>query len=485
MLKRIFSLLLTVTLLAWTTPAVAQSSGPTDTPTPAPTQQPAPSGPTYVIQSGDTLSSIASDFGITLSDLMAANNITNANNISAGAQITIPGLDGITGNLDRQSVAYGDTLDSIGRRDQVPLDLLRRLNRITSPAELYAGRGLIVPQKDNFTPLSTRLSLQPGETLLEAAVLAQSDPWTLADLNQLKASWAALPGEVLYTGAAASSDGPGASGLPSAILSASVAPLPITQGGTAEITVQTMPGATLSGMLVDRALQFFSLGNDKFVALQGAYALLDPGPYPLEIDATLPDGSKQSFSQMVIIKDGNYPTDPVLTVGSDTIDPAENDAEIKQLETITAPVTPTKYWQGGFTNPTLPQFADCHPSFFGDRRNYVGSGTTKTYHSFHAGLDFCEQVGDPLFAAADGVVVFTGMLTAHGNTTILDDGWGIYTLYAHQSEIDVQVGQTLKAGDKIGLAGATGRVTGPHLHFEVWVNGVEVNPVDWLKNVYP
>ena len=219
--------------------------------------------------------------------------------------------------------------------------------------------------------------------------------------------------------------------------------------------------------------------------MQGAYALLAPGPYPLELDATLPDGSKQSFTQMVIIQDGHYPTDPVLSVSSETIDPVENDAEIKQLETLTTPVTTTKYWQGGFKNPTLPQFADCHPSFFGDRRNYVGSGTTQTYHSFHAGLDFCEQVGDPLTAAADGVVIFTGMLTAHGNTTIIDHGWGIYSMYSHQSEIDVQVGQTLKAGDPIGLAGATGRVTGPHLHFEVWVNGVEVNPLDWLQNVYP
>jgi murein DD-endopeptidase MepM/ murein hydrolase activator NlpD len=478
--KRYVSLLLTIGMLWWTTPAVAQDTGPTATPTPE-----GVSGPVYIVQPGDTLYNIALDFGVSLSDLLSANNITDANTISAGAQITIPGLQGISGVLTMQPIVFGDTLDSISRRDQVPEDMLRRLNHITSPEELYAGRSLIYPKKDSFTPLSTRIDLKPGQTLLEASVLAQSDPWSLTSLNELKGSWAAAPGEALFSAAPAPATTPAASGLPAAIVSATFSPLPIIQGGTAEITVQTLPGVTLSGTLVDRSLHFFAPEKDKYVALQGAYALLEPGPYPLEIDATLPDGSTQRFEQMVIVKDGEYPTDPVLTVGSDTLDPVENDAEIKQLQQLTAPVTPTKYWQGGFKNPTLPQFADCHPSFFGDRRNYIGSGTAQTYHSFHAGLDFCEQVGDPLYATADGVVIFTGLLTAHGNTTIIDHGWGIYSMYSHQSEMDVQVGQTVKAGDQIGLAGKTGRVTGPHLHLEVWVNGVEVNPVDWLTNIYP
>ncbi len=77
------------------------------------------------------------------------------------------------------------------------------------------------------------------------------------------------------------------------------------------------------------------------------------------------------------------------------------------------------------------------------------------------------------------------MLTVHGNTTIIDHGWGIYSMYCHQSEFDVQVGQQVKAGDLIGKVGSTGRVTGPHLHWEIWVNGIEVNPIDWLTITYP
>ncbi len=72
-----------------------------------------------------------------------------------------------------------------------------------------------------------------------------------------------------------------------------------------------------------------------------------------------------------------------------------------------------------------------------------------------------------------------------GNATFIDHGWGVYTAYYHQKEIDVAVGQQVQAGQLIGQIGATGRVTGPHLHFEVWVNGIQVDPLDWLNNTYP
>jgi murein DD-endopeptidase MepM/ murein hydrolase activator NlpD len=72
-----------------------------------------------------------------------------------------------------------------------------------------------------------------------------------------------------------------------------------------------------------------------------------------------------------------------------------------------------------------------------------------------------------------------------GNTTIIDHGWGIYTAYFHQAEIKVGVGDVVLPGQDIGTIGATGRVTGPHLHWEIWVNGVQVQPLSWLENIYP
>ncbi len=484
MLKRIIPLFVTIAYLLWALPVAAQDSTPTVTPTSLQEASPQPaSGPVYIIQPGDGLSSIASKFGVTLSDLMAANGITDPNNISAGAKIIIPGLEGITGILDTEIIGYGDTLHSISRRNQISEDLLRKLNHITSPSELYAGVSLVYPQKDNFSPLSNRVSLVVGETLLEASVRAQADPWTLVTLNSLKGSWAATPGDVLYTTGEAPAGSPEPNGMPSAFASVTVSPLPMKQGGTSEIIVQAASGVTLSGTLVDKRLHFFPLQDGKQVSLQGIHAMLDPGPYPLILEATLPDGSKQSFEQMVIVQSGYYPNDPVLTVEPATIDPAVNDPELQKITDLTEPDTAQKSWQGIFKNPSV--FPDCFTSRYGNRRIYIGQGTDEKFHSFHSGLDFCGGLGLQITAPADGVVIFAGPLTVRGNATIIDHGWGVYSGIWHQSEIDVQVGQTVKAGDVIGLVGGTGRVTGAHLHWEIWVNGIQVDPMDWLENIYP
>jgi murein DD-endopeptidase MepM/ murein hydrolase activator NlpD len=126
---------------------------------------------------------------------------------------------------------------------------------------------------------------------------------------------------------------------------------------------------------------------------------------------------------------------------------------------------------------------------FGERRSYNNG----VYTNFHAGLDFGGGEGLDIYAAADGVVVFTGSLEIRGNATIIDHGWGVYTAYFHQSEIDVKVGDHVQAGQVIGKVGHTGRVddsagfqnAGAHLHWEIWVNGVQVDPVEWLNYEYP
>jgi murein DD-endopeptidase MepM/ murein hydrolase activator NlpD len=83
-------------------------------------------------------------------------------------------------------------------------------------------------------------------------------------------------------------------------------------------------------------------------------------------------------------------------------------------------------------------------------------------------------------------VVFVGsLLTVRGNVTIIDHGWGIYSGFYHQSKINVKVGDVVEAGQIIGQIGGTGRVTGPHLHWDLFVNGIQVDPLDWLDRVYP
>ena len=84
-----------------------------------------------------------------------------------------------------------------------------------------------------------------------------------------------------------------------------------------------------------------------------------------------------------------------------------------------------------------------------------------------------------------GKVVFTGLLTVRGNATIIDHGWGVYSGFYHQSKILVKVGDTVTPGQIIGEIGGTGRVTGPHLHWDLFINGIQVNPLDWLDRAYP
>jgi murein DD-endopeptidase MepM/ murein hydrolase activator NlpD len=98
----------------------------------------------------------------------------------------------------------------------------------------------------------------------------------------------------------------------------------------------------------------------------------------------------------------------------------------------------------------------------------------------HTGIDFGVSYGTPIHAAADGVVVSAGPLGGYGNATIIDHGGSLATLYAHQSQLRVSPGQHVSRGQIIGLSGCSGYCTGPHLHFEVRVNGVPVNPLPYL-----
>jgi murein DD-endopeptidase MepM/ murein hydrolase activator NlpD len=478
-------LILLISVLCAAQPAFAQTSTPPSA---------LPSGPTYIIQSGDTLSSIADRFNISLSDLMTANSITDPNTIQAGQQLVIPGLQGVTGTLGTEVINFGDSFRSLVRQTQISAALVEKLNHSISPSEFYVGANMIVPQQGNTSTLTNRSTPQAGESLLEIAVKQNTDPWTMVGLNGLSGSWDALPGDVLYATGTASASGQTASGLPSAFLNVQIPHLPFKQGGTAEIIVKPANGATLSGVLADQPLHFFPMGNGSMVALQGIYVELNLGVYPLELDATLSNGTKQSFEQMVLVGIGDQPK-VTETVPPDN--PAVMASEDKQVTSIASISTPTKLWQGKFSVPIyLPsnvQLRNCETDWFGTPRIYSFNGSTNNY--FHSGVDFSACLSPhalDIYAAASGKVVFAGMfpvlgneMPPRGNVTMIDNGWGVYTLYAHQSEIGVTVGQQVQAGQLIGQIGATGHVTGPHLHFEMWVNGIQVNPLDWLNNAFP
>ena len=443
------------------------------------------SGPIYIVQPGDSLSSIAARFSVSLADLMSANNIADANQLDVGQQLVIPGLEGITGILNTEVINFGDSFRTLMRRTQGSQALFKKMNHVVSPSEFYVGVSMIVPAQGESHSLTTRLSPSTGESLLELAVKHNTDTWSLLHYNNLQGSWDGLPGDTLFS--TGENGDQSASGLPSAFVSAEIRDLPIKQGGTGVITVQTMPNITLSGILVDLPLHFFPAESGKQVALQGVHALLEPGIYPLRLDAKLPDGTTQSYEQSILIVSGNYPDEIIPLEDPAFIDPAVTEPELEQLMALVAESTPTKYWMGDFISPAI---AYAESTFFtsryGNRRTYVIQGTeAKVGGFFHTGLDFGGGVGLAITAPAAGRVVFAGPLTVRGNATVIDHGWGVYSGFWHQSEIQVQVGQAVEQSEVIGLVGGTGRVTGPHLHWELWVNGIQVDPLDWLIQTYP
>ncbi len=440
-------------------------------------------GPIYIVQPGDSLSVIAWRFNVSMNELMAANDITNPNQLAAGQQLIIPGLEGVSGVLRTEIVNFGDTYRSLIRRTQAPPGLFKKLNRLVSPSQFYVGASMIVPENAH-RPSLRRISLRPGESMLEAAVRSNTNIWTLAGINDLQGSWSALPGDTLF--APGEAEGAGVSGLPSAFLSVEIRGLPIKQGGTGVIKVAAQAGVSLGGILVDRPLKFFPNGEGKQIALQGVHALLEPGVYPLRLDASLPNGSVQSFEQPILIVSGFYPEDPILYVDPVTIDPASTEPESEQIAAITSPATPEKLWNGIFVSPAIAYAQSTYfTSRFGNRRTYIGLGSGLQIQGFHTGLDFGGGEGLAISAPAAGRVVFAGPLTVRGYATVIDHGWGVYSGFWHQSAIHVREGEMVEQGQVIGLVGATGRVTGAHLHWELWVNGVQVDPLDWLIQAYP
>jgi murein DD-endopeptidase MepM/ murein hydrolase activator NlpD len=456
---------------------------------PARAQESQPDLPIYVVQAGDTLWGIALRFGVDLNDLMRANNIADAGQIAEGAELVIPGLQGVRGRLETTEVPFGESLRSLTRRYQLGEDQLARLNHLTTRSEVFAGYILVVPQSEQSRAFGGRIGVAPGQTLLEAALLAGQNPWALAAANRLERRWQALPGEILRAagaGAQASSDGPGA--LPGEIAGVAIDPLPLGQGRTTLIRVDGAPGLTLSGGLLGRTLHFFADSEGSYVAFQGVPALAEPGRYMLTISGTLPSGAPFSLSQAIPVVLINYPFDRPLTVDPKTVDPEVTGPEDRQWTGAAQAATPQRYWSGRFRLPSekLPEAycldsGECWSSRFGNRRSYNGS----PYRFFHTGLDIIGQPGDKIIAPAPGRVVFAGPLTVRGQATMIDHGWGIYTGYMHQSEILVQVGDIVEAGQVIGLVGRTGRVEGPHLHWEVWAGGVQVDPLEWLVRVFP
>src|SRR5277367_2040900 len=201
------------------------------------------------------------------------------------------------------------------------------------------------------------------------------------------------------------------------------------------------------------------------------------GKYEFAVAVKLQNGESINCRAMVEVKEGHFATEN-LTVKKQFVEPnPEQEAraaeETKRLREIYDRVTPERLWDGPFRMPLVGEFKG---SNFGKRRVLNGHPGSP-----HSGVDFPAPTGTPVHAAQKGRVVLAEELFFSGNTVIIDHGLGIYTFYCHFSEIDAKVGDEVMAGTILGKVGATGRVTGPHLHWGLQVEHARVNAIEILK----
>lgn len=188
-----------------------------------------------------------------------------------------------------------------------------------------------------------------------------------------------------------------------------------------------------------------------------------------------PDGN---LSLTIEISKVSYPTETLVVESAKVTPPPETLERIAQekaqAEKIYATYTPRRYWSKPFIRP----IESITTSEYGSARTYNG-----VLKSYHGGVDFRAKTPLPILASNDGVVVLAQDRYYSGGTVIVDHGEGIYTCYFHFSQLDVKVGDNVTRGQPIGLSGATGRITGPHLHFGIMIHGVQSDPIDFMAQI--
>jgi len=433
--------------------------------------------PIYVVQSGDTLSAIALKFYTTVDAIMSVNSRTSADALSIGTRLYIPGLSGMNGILTTEYAPLGASLTSLARRSQTLPSQLAKLNKITAPSELYIGREIILTFDENAAPVETMPSLLPGQSLLELAVAKNTNPWQVAQRNQLLNPNHALPRDTYYTTAAQA--GGGNLAVPG-VRSIEIDNLPFRQGNTWVVKVDAEPEMSISAALRGVTPAFVDLGQGNYVAFGGINALTEPGIYPLTLEFTPKNSSVYRFVQYVMVNSSNFEIDKPLQVDPSTIDDANVIEENERFAEIVKPVSPNQLWTGQWIYPAADY--DCIRSFFGSRRTY--NDDPRLY--YHTGLDLGYCYGINIIAPADGrVAAVLPDQIVRGNLLVIDHGLGIYSVYMHMAKFNVEEGQMVKQGDLLGEIGNTGRSVGPHLHFEIDIHGTPVNPLTWLNRVFP
>jgi murein DD-endopeptidase MepM/ murein hydrolase activator NlpD len=248
----------------------------------------------------------------------------------------------------------------------------------------------------------------------------------------------------------------------------------VRQGGSAVVYLTEVATAAT---LTFQGRQYPMLPDGtRWWAIIGAGAFTQPGLYPVSVAyAPAANAAVMTVTSSLSVTDYDFPVEYIqldpTTAALLAPDIVQN--ELARRAAIFAGYTMQRLWSGAFVRPAQGALS----GVYGEGRSYNGGPVT----DYHKGTDFIGSTGAPVYAAARGRVAFTGELQVRGNAIMLDHGAGLFTAYHHLSAIEVTPGQTVNAGERIGAIGATGLVTGPHLHWEVILRGVEVDGEPWLQ----
>jgi len=256
-------------------------------------------------------------------------------------------------------------------------------------------------------------------------------------------------------------------------LAASLTSIQVKQGEAMSLKVQVNSSSpVIIGKFRDHKIPFFQLASShKYEALIGVDLAEPPGIYPVtlaDFDGVRLKPVRPYQIKVVPQKFGTQELNlPQEAVDLDPATLARVEKEQAEVAALLDKVTEEKLWESGFLVPVEGKIAGA----FGRKRILNGQP-----RSPHNGEDIAAPMGTEVHASNTGKVILADDLFFSGKSLILDHGWGIFTMYFHLSEIGVQLGETVKKGQLIGRVGASGRATGPHLHWGLRLAGARVNP---------
>ena len=253
----------------------------------------------------------------------------------------------------------------------------------------------------------------------------------------------------------------------------------IMQGGLGLLRLQAVDVRQARVLFLDEESPFFQLESDVWYAFAVASMDAPARDYDLTVTVEPNDGGAMAFHRNIQVESAGYITQNFNIPGdrSNLIDRQVEQAEFAKLDAITADIAPEPLWDAiGFALPLNAKLS----SPFGAYRTL-----NETMQTRHTGWDQQAAAGTPIKAVAAGRVAFAGRLDIRGNYVMINHGYGVYSGYAHFSATHVTRGQTIAAGQVIGMSGNSGRSSGPHLHWEISVNGEWIDGLDLIDMWLP